>query len=532
MDTMSKPMRILVIDDSEDDRLLYRRALQKKPDAVFEVFDAESGEEGLCYLEQEAVDCILLDYSLPGHNGVEVLKRIRMNHPFIPVVMMTGQGNETVAVTAMKEGAQDYISKSMITPDALQRVIRVAMDHCAMQKRIREQHTSLEIFTRALAHDLKEPLRTIRCFAELITASKEPLSEKNSNYFQFIGQSAARMQMLIDTVFTYTCLDNPAQMPREPCEMDALLNEVKQNLDQLLCEHKAAIHSDHLPIIMATRAHIIQLLQNLIANAIRHSKRSVEIYIGAEEKPDHWIFRVRDNGPGIEQEYLKSIFEPFKRLVQSTDAAAGAGLGLAICYKIVESHGGKIWCESEFGKGAIFVFTIPKVEASSPAISSEMSAATVPLKHTSPGKLPLANILVVDDRQSDIELTRVMLVEYSQLECNLFYAQGAQEALDTLYQHLKDNRPIDLILLDINMPGMNGFELLEHMRRDKKLEHVPVVICTGSTYDKDRERAKVLGAEGYILKPARFDNLKLIIDDITTLRIVRQNDHPVLLRAA
>ena len=100
---------------------------------------------------------MLLDYSLPGRNGVEVLKRIRAKHPFVPVVMLTGQGNENVAVTAMQEGAQNYIAKSAITPESLEHVIRMAIEHCTMEKRIHEQRGSLEIFTRALAHDLKEP---------------------------------------------------------------------------------------------------------------------------------------------------------------------------------------------------------------------------------------------------------------------------------------------------------------------------------------------------------------------------------------
>ena len=124
-------------------------------------------------LDKEQPSCVLLDYSLPGRNGVEVLKRIRSRHPFLPVVMLTGQGNENVAVAAMQHGAQNYISKSSITLETLEHVVRMATQHCMMQKRIHEQRTSLEVFTRALAHDLKEPVRTIRSFADLIAQTEQ-----------------------------------------------------------------------------------------------------------------------------------------------------------------------------------------------------------------------------------------------------------------------------------------------------------------------------------------------------------------------
>src|SRR4051812_45661755 len=118
-------MNILIIDDSIDDCMLYSRVLHKSSDISYLITEAKDGEEGLKMICAEMPDCILLDYSLPGRNGVEVLKRIRASHPYLPVVMLTGQGNENVAVTAIQEGAQNYIAKSSITPESLQRAIRV-----------------------------------------------------------------------------------------------------------------------------------------------------------------------------------------------------------------------------------------------------------------------------------------------------------------------------------------------------------------------------------------------------------------------
>src|SRR5687768_10370598 len=115
-------MKILIIEDSEDDRMLYSRALKKSPDVIYQIREADNGETGLREVEKFSPDCILLDYSLPGHNGIEVLKSIRANHPFMAIVMMTGQGNEAIAVSAIQEGAQDYINKSNITFENLRRI--------------------------------------------------------------------------------------------------------------------------------------------------------------------------------------------------------------------------------------------------------------------------------------------------------------------------------------------------------------------------------------------------------------------------
>src|ERR1700723_3924651 len=138
MSAMSDPVKILVIDDSEDDRLFYKRCLQKNGGASFVVSETANGEDGLARIDEEKFACVLLDYSLPGRNGVEILKRIRAKHPFVPVVMLTGLGNEKVAVAAMQEGAQNYISKAAIDPQTLAHVIQSAIRHCDNIKLLRE----------------------------------------------------------------------------------------------------------------------------------------------------------------------------------------------------------------------------------------------------------------------------------------------------------------------------------------------------------------------------------------------------------
>jgi DNA-binding NtrC family response regulator len=148
---MEDVVRVLVIDDSDDDRMLYRRALKKVFGDRLSVTEQPSGDSVLQVIEKSDPSCVLLDYSLPGQNGIEVLKLIRSKRPHLPVILMTGQGSEAVAVQSIKEGAQDYITKAEVTPDTLGRVIRLAIEKSALNKQVDEQHAAFEIFSRDLA---------------------------------------------------------------------------------------------------------------------------------------------------------------------------------------------------------------------------------------------------------------------------------------------------------------------------------------------------------------------------------------------
>jgi len=527
---MTEALKILVIDDSEDDRMLYRRELQKNTDPGYSIFEADDGEEGLRRIGEEQPACVLLDYSLPGRNGVEVLKRIRSRYPFVPVVMLTGQGNEAVAVTAIQEGAQNYITKSTITPETIKRVIRVAMEYCALQRRIHEQRATLEVFTRALAHDLKEPVRTIQSFLGLL-AAHETFSDKEKGFFHHIQNAADRMHRLIDSVYFYTRLDDASQeIMREFCDAGQIVEEVKENIIRLIQERNASITYDSLPHVQTNRMQLLQVLQNLICNAIYHSTADPVIHIQARESGKEWQFRVADNGPGIREEYRERIFEPFKRM--SGPKEQGLGLGLAICKKIVESHHGKIGYEPGPEGGSVFLFTIPKAAPADTEMDAGVKRESLPIKPVSTNGERLANILLVEDNEADVELTRIMLIGEAKLRFNLLVARDGHEALTVLHGEIPHAAPVDLVLLDINMPGMDGFELLERMQLEEALRRIPVVMCTTSTYDKDMERAKSLGVVGYMTKPAEMKKLKPVFERTNSVQLCTEGNGFALLRAA
>jgi signal transduction histidine kinase/ActR/RegA family two-component response regulator len=391
--------------------------------------------------------------------------------------------------------------------------------------RILAQREALEVFTRALAHDLKEPIRTIRSFIELLDEEEDP--EQSTEYFDFIKAAAERMGILIDTVFRYTQLDDPELATKEKCSMDRSLSDALQNMESLVRDSQAVITSDKLPEVSANQVQMTQLWQNLIANAIRHSTDLCRVKVGVASEEGQWVFSVVDNGPGIAPEFHDSIFQPFKRLTRRNDCS---GLGLAACRKIVESHGGKIWCDSKPGKGATFQFTLPRHQETVivAALSTEVSQASV---KSVPIGDKLANVLLVDDREDDVALTRMILFNKRGLSCNLSVAYDGLAGLKMLQEAHENQNPIDLVLLDINMPVMNGFELLEQVQQIDAIKNIPIIMCTGSTYEKDKSRAASLGAVGYLEKPPAMDKLKQIVTDLSTVRIHLDGSKERLLSA-
>jgi signal transduction histidine kinase len=257
---------------------------------------------------------------------------------------------------AILQALADTTSVALENTDLYGRLVQQVRTLEEQQVRIREQHEALEVFTRALAHDLKEPVRTMVSFAGLIRDGS-PSPEDRDTYLQYVEGAALRMGLLIDTVAEYTQLDDLDGITKKPCAMGRIVESVKANLAKLIDEKGATVRHGTLPDVFANPAQMLQLMQNLVANAITHNDDDVTVDIRSEETKDHWRFVVEDDGQGIPPEYVERIFLPFKRLTARSDCA---GLGLAICHKIVGGYGGTIGCESTPGKGATFTFSLPK----------------------------------------------------------------------------------------------------------------------------------------------------------------------------
>jgi signal transduction histidine kinase len=362
-------LRILVIDDSLDDRELYSRLLKKRNDINFEIYETDNAKDGLNIGHEKNPDCIIVDYQLPGDNGIEFIQAYKENNgdSATAIIMVTGHGNEAAAVEAMKLGALDYIQKSQIPEDFFVQNILNTIEHARLKEKIVRYQQNLEKSNKALlefahtaAHDLKGPARHIASYCELLKDSiGTQLSSDSLAYIDRMMVNAHRLQKLIDDLLDYSRAMHSKEEKKE-VDLGKVIHDIPDDLETMILDNNAVIITDKLPTISAYPLRINQLFQNLISNAIKYRNQDDPIItISCNDKGKFYQFSIHDNGMGIDKEYQEVIFKPFQRL-HTQEKIEGTGLGLAICKKAVNMHNGKIWVESKTGEGSTFHFTIQK----------------------------------------------------------------------------------------------------------------------------------------------------------------------------
>jgi len=278
-------------------------------------------------------------------------------------------------VSPLYDAVGRIIGASKIARDITGRV-HAAERLARLNTELQRSNEDLERFAFVASHDLQEPLRMITVYSQLLVRTyAAALDDKAATFVDNIVGGTERMRELLADLLAYTEVGAKRELPVEAVDLDDIMEIVRQNLKASIGDSNAVVTADHLPTIGAYRAHFVSLFQNLIGNAIKYrGSQPPRIHVSVERTVGQFRFAVADNGLGIEPEYFEKIFVAFKRLHGQT--IPGTGIGLAICQRVVERYGGRIWVESQPGLGSTFIFTFAGSVNSGTHLSGAESATT------------------------------------------------------------------------------------------------------------------------------------------------------------
>ncbi|MDX2107340.1 MAG: response regulator [Candidatus Melainabacteria bacterium] len=361
--------------------------------------------------------------------------------------------------------------------------------------KLTQSNEQLRQFAKIASHDLQEPLRSIQGFVSLLSENiKGKIDSESDEYLDFIENSSKRMQELVKSILQHSEIKTfTDEIFVTDC--NSVIEEVVRNLKDTIKETHTHLEIHPLPEVGVERGQMVQLFQNLISNAIKYqSDEKPCIQISAEKIIDKWLFSVRDKSIGIDPSNYNKIFDMFSRL-HGGARYPGTGMGLAICKKIVNSYEGSIWVESKLGEGSIFFFTLPT--AKKPAEKLDTTEI---------------EILLVEDSPADVKLAQEAL-RRSGLRYKLNVVNDGLEALNYL-QRVKvasGHSLPSIILLDLNMPNMNGHQVLNEIKDDPALKNIPVILLTVSDRAEDIDEALSLKMNYYVPKPVTAKKISTLI---------------------
>ena len=352
---------ILNVDDYSPARYARTKVLAQ---AGFDVKEAATGQEALRLASEWKPEVVLLDINLPDLNGMEVCQRLKKNPATSGILVLhltassTSPGN---MVDGLNGGADSYLTEP-IEPAVLVATIRALLRAREAEESLRRSNEELQQFAYMVSHELSEPLRMVSTYTQLLANRyAEKLDQTADDYIAITVGAAKRMQSFVQDVLNYSAAGAPDDL-FELVSAEAVLAKALFELQLIVKESGAIVTHDPLPTIPGNEGRLVRLFANLIGNSIKYRRAETpRIHISAREWDGFWQFAFRDNGIGINPEYWERIFTVFKRLHGSE--YPGSGVGLALCKRVVENHGGTIWLESAEGEGSTFYFTIPQLPA-------------------------------------------------------------------------------------------------------------------------------------------------------------------------
>ncbi|MDM8559089.1 response regulator [Candidatus Parabeggiatoa sp. HSG14] len=556
----TEAITVLIVDDNENNLFTLRTLIDEYINA--NILQAQSGKSALRIVMDITVDLIILDVQMPGLDGFETAKiiRSRQRSKHIPIVFLTAAyKTEEFQQKGFDVGASDYLTKPIDAPQLINRIksyvrfieqdryhkqdlerkvqertkallkarneleqrveerteeLLIAKNKAEQAQRIAEDtqnkaekaqkiaedaNLSKSQFLANMSHELRTPLNAIIGYSEMLQEEAEDLEQEDFiPDLQKIQSAGKHLLGLINDVLDLSKIEaGRMDLHLETFELVTVLNEVVSTVQPLIKKKDNTLKAEFenkLKEMHSDLTKLRQMLLNLISNAAKFTEKGI---ITLEVKHDgEWVnFCVTDNGIGMTTEQQKKVFQPFTQADTSTTRRyGGTGLGLAITRQFAQMMGGTIWVESEFGHGSIFMLSLP---SQTKTISSD--------KKIDKQKTPLPEesgvILVIDD---DLIVHELFKNDLSQLGYAVAVAIDGKKGLELAYK-LRPNA----ILLDVNMPEMDGWAVLSVLKNDSLLSQIPVIMTSVGV---DKKKGDIVGATDYLEKTLIHSQLPLILE--------------------
>lgn len=523
-------VKILVVDDVPDKLLSTEVILEPLDETIVSV---NSGKEALRRLLNEEFAVILLDVNMPDLDGFETaaLIRQRRRHEHTPILFLTAFPDDTHAMRGYSLGAVDYILTPVV-PEVLRTKVGVFVDMYRLNLQIRrqaEEHIALaqehaariaaerasrakSEFVANLSHELRTPMNAIIGMTDL--ALDEQLPPLVREYLATVKSNARLLLDLLNDLLDFSKLEaGKFVLEARPFRLRHAIDDVQRNLSFRAAEKKLDFTTDvdeKLPDdVLGDQLRLEQVLLNLVSNAIKFTEAGhVRLMVKAKDLlPTEALveFSVEDTGIGISGEDQQRIFSPFMQVDASTTRRhGGTGLGLAIASDLISAMGGRLAVDSHPGRGSKFYFTLPLERSAEPAATrAQRSLAPPTAPKTSAPAERLRVLLVEDVAANQMLISHVLNKRGHEVQI----AENGHEAIERV-----GNELFDCILMDVQMPEMDGFQATAAIRAMPGLERVPIVALTAHAMPGDRERCLASGMDAYLTKPVNVHELINVVE--------------------
>jgi len=517
--------KIIVVDDNPENLNVLKNTMKE----LYMVYPCPSAAAMFELLEHVRPELILLDVEMPEMNGYETIKKLKSSDKKeIPVIFLTSMTNAERELEGLSYGAVDYIRKPFVTPLLLQRIriqlsiqeqqmeIKHLLDLKTEEVKMREK-AELEAesasqaksnFLSHMSHEIRSPLNAV--IGMINIANEEKTVEGIKVYLEKAGNAAKQVLGVINDILDMSKIEaNKLELSDSEFDFAKMMTNIV-DVTGIKAQEKhiqivTNISKDIPSVVICDELRLAQVITNLMTNAIKFTPDNGKVQLNAhklEEKDDEVTVKIEvaDSGIGISPEQQTKLFSAYNQADRTiAKQFGGTGLGLAISKRIIELMQGKIWIESELGKGAKFIFTLKMKKGKQTAAAAAGTSATAPVPSVKATDLHLQGYTIL--AAEDMDFNREVLSKYlEKTGVTIDYAENGKEAVEKFKENYEK---YCMILMDINMPEMDGDEATRIIRAldIQKAREIPIVAMTADVFKEDVEKCLSVGMNDHISKP-------------------------------